>query len=302
MMFTSAQYQTSEAKIAEAVGHRRNEFYIVTTTDYRKAKNAARQIDESLKIFKTDYIDIYNIGGVRKPEAVDKVLAPGGAIEALLQAKEEGKIGHIGITLHRPEILEKAIKPGYIESVLFAFNWAIQNALTDILPLCEQYNVDSFAMRPLEVGMLDNYAERNLRFLFCSPLDIVVSGMYSPEIIARNVEVATISPTKSEWNDLLVNARELGSSGCRVCMLCSGWSDPVCPYGIDVEMIMAIYYYRKKYDLSPQAEKRWTETVGAARKCDSCGECEKICPYNLPIVSYIHSAVKELHNSIDRSS
>jgi len=298
LIFTSAAYLVAEAKITVAVGHRRNEFYIATTTDYRTADEAAKEIDESLKIFKTDYIDIYNIGGVREPETVDRVLAPGGAMEALLKAKEEGKIGHIGMTGHRPEAFEKAIKSGYIECVLFVFNWALQNPLNDLLPLCKEYNVNTFCMRPLEDAMLDNYWERNLRFLFCSPLDIVVSGMYTPEIIDRNVMLATKPPTKIEWDELQVQARELGWTGCRGCRLCHMWHEATgitvtCPHMINSPMIMTLYYYRKKYGLSPQAEKRWREIIEGAKKCDGCGKCEEACPYSLPIVAYIRSAVKE---------
>jgi len=292
LIFTSAAYRVAEDKIAEAIGHRRNKLYIATTTDYRDVESAAKQIDESLRIFNTDYIDIYNIGGVRKPETVDTVLAPGGAIEALRKAKEDGKIRHIGMTGHRPEAFEKAIKSGYIESILFVFNWAIQNALNDVILLCKEHNVDMFVMRPLEDAMLDNYAARNLRFLLCSPVDIVVSGMYAPEIIDGNVRLASKPPTKREWDELQVDARELGWTGCRECMLCHGWADVLCPYAINAPMIMTLYYYRKKYGLSPQAERRWMETVQKAKKCDGCGKCEKACPYDLPIMAYIRCATK----------
>lgn len=298
LIFTSAAYMVAEAKITAAVGHRRKEFHIVTTTDYRDAEHAAKQIDESLKIFKTDYIDIYNIGGIRKPEIIDQALAPGGALEALLEAKNEGKIGHIGITGHRPEALEKAIKTGHIECALFVFNWALQNPLHDLLPLCKAYNVDTFCMRPLEDGMLDNYAERNLRFLFSSPLDIVVSGMYTPEIIDYNVALASKPPTKAEWEELQVQSRELGWTGCRKCGLCLSWREmtgttTTCPHAVNSPMIMTLYYYRKKYGLSPNAEKRWRELIEGAKKCDGCGKCEDICPYDLPIMTYISNAIKE---------
>ena len=293
LIFTSAAYKVAEEKIAKAVGNRRDEFYIVTTTDYRSAERAGKEIDQSLKYFNTDYIDIYNIGGVRKPETIDQVLGPGGAMEALLQAKKDGKIGHIGITGHRPEALEKAIKSGYIESVLFVFNWELQNPLNDMFPVCKQYNVDTFCMRPLDDGVLANYAERNLRFLFSSPLDVVVSGMYDPEIIDRNVELATIPPTKSEWDELQVQARELGWTGCRYCRVCHGWAETVCPYWIEIPTIMTRYYYRKKYGFDAHGETEWKKLVDKAKQCNSCGKCEEVCPYELPIIAFLRASIKE---------
>jgi len=78
---TSAAYRVVETMITEAVGHRRDEFYLATTTDHRSAKWAKADIENSLKIFKTDFIDVYQIGEITLQRALDLALDPRGAVE-----------------------------------------------------------------------------------------------------------------------------------------------------------------------------------------------------------------------------
>lgn len=83
LIVTSAAYRVIEPMVAEAVGDRRDEFHLATTTDHWSAKWARSDVENSLKVFRTDFIDIYQIGGISRPRGLELASAKGGAVEAL---------------------------------------------------------------------------------------------------------------------------------------------------------------------------------------------------------------------------
>jgi len=295
MFVTSAAYRVAEGKISKAVSDRRDEFYIATTTDYRGREKSTMEIENSFRIFKTDYIDIYMIGGVRKMETVDQILKRGNVLSVLREYKKEGKIGYIGITGHMPEALAKAIETGEIDVALFIFNMAQIHALRDLIPVAEEYDVGLMAMQPLGHGFLSQVGKA-FRFVLSSPADVVVTGMYSRAEIEENLAIAEPAPTESEWNSLLKEAGSLEDTGCRQCRQCVGWylRKSLCPADIDIPFIMNTIHYRKRYGLSPLGEETWQREAEKCKNCDEDRKCERLCPYNLEIVKYIHKAVRSL--------
>jgi predicted aldo/keto reductase-like oxidoreductase len=285
---TSAAYRVVETMIAEAVGHRRDEFYLATTTDHRSAKWAKADIENSLKIFKTDFIDVYQIGGITLQRALDLALDPRGAVEALEEAKREGKIGAIGITGHNPLVLAKAISTGRFDTVLFFLNMAIPYAIEELIPLAKEGGIGTMVMQPLAHGFLKP-VDKALRFVFCSGVDTVVSGMYWKSTVDENIAIAEPEPTESEWKGFLKELRELPSTGCRNC-----GAGCRCPHGISVATIMYLFNWRNKYGLLPPGEAAYRGAVERAVLCDGCGECERTCPYKLSIIPTIKRAVQSI--------
>ena len=90
---TARGYTVSEEFLGEALEGIRNDFIIATKSMARTKEAMAADIDISLKNLKTDYIDLYQVHNAT-PAQLDQVMAPGGALEALLEAKRDGKIGH----------------------------------------------------------------------------------------------------------------------------------------------------------------------------------------------------------------
>lgn len=303
VIVTSAAYLTAEAKISRAVGHRRDEFVIATTTDYRDALEVGKEVDRSLGIFNTDHIDIYQIGAIhRRPEDLDRVLRPDGALHALQRAKKAGKIDHIGVTGHRSDVVAKAIATDQFDTALFIFNWAQKYALADLIPLAKEHDVGLMAIRPLQGGAFVNQVRKALRFVLCSPVDVAVTGMYTPAEIDANVRMAEPPCTPEEWGMLLAEADALEASGCHRCDYCMrihderpSWlsleRETICPHGIPISTLLSLHYYRARYGLPPSEELRWREAVEQAQICDDCQQCEVHCPYSIPIASLVHEAV-----------
>ncbi len=83
------------------------------------------ELHESMKLLHTDYFDVYQLHALTSPEEIDQALAPGGALEALLDAKKEGLVRHIGFSSHSDEGALRLLKTGVFESMLFPVNWAL---------------------------------------------------------------------------------------------------------------------------------------------------------------------------------
>ena len=115
---TARGYTVSEEYIGKAIKGIRQHFVLATKSGAKTKEEMARDIDISRKNLNTDYIDLYQIHNPT-PAAFETILAPGGALEALLEAKAAGKIGHIGFTTHSLELLQKALDMPWVETMMF---------------------------------------------------------------------------------------------------------------------------------------------------------------------------------------
>ena len=103
---TARGYTVSESYLGEALEGLRDKFVLATKSMSRTKEAMAKDIEISLGNLRTDYIDLYQVHNPQLKD-LDTVTAPGGALEALMEAKEAGKIGHIGVTAHSVEVLKK---------------------------------------------------------------------------------------------------------------------------------------------------------------------------------------------------
>ena len=115
---TARGYTVSEEYLGYALEGVRDKFVLATKSMARTKEAMEKDIDISLKNLRTDYIDLYQ---VHNPSAKDleQVMANGGALEALLEAKDAGKIGHIGITLHSLDLFKTALDLAWVETIMF---------------------------------------------------------------------------------------------------------------------------------------------------------------------------------------
>ena len=143
--------------------HHKEVFLACKTTERSKTK-AWESIKRSLETLRVDYFDLYQFHGVNDLEALNVVLGPGGALEAVLEAKEQGLVRHIGITGHRPFVHVEALSRFDFETVLFPLNRVLaahRNDYTDftlLLEIVQQKDVGTIAIkavakRPWEASM-----------------------------------------------------------------------------------------------------------------------------------------------------
>ena len=87
----------------------------------RTREAMAKDIETSLNNFRTDYIDLYQVHNPNM-EQLEQVIGPDGALEALMEAKVAGKIGHLWPTAHSLEVFEKALDMDWVETIMFPYN------------------------------------------------------------------------------------------------------------------------------------------------------------------------------------
>lgn len=304
---TARGYGDSEEKIGEAISHRREDFYLSTKSGATTAEEMEKDIEKSLSNLKTDHIDLYLCHNLRLPEKYDVAMGPGGAMEALKKAKDEGTISNIGFSCHRfHETMEKGIRSGEFEALMVSYN-VLNDELVDetILPLAKKMDLGTIAMKPLAGGTLATLppelkektkipitATQALRFVLANDaICVAIPGMTNLYEVEENAKVGENFQvmTKAEKRELIKAAEVLGKDFCRGC----GYCQP-CPEGIRVPIILRHLGYYKHYGLINWAKGRYSMIEVKADKCVECGACKKKCPYGLDVPALLKEAHKLL--------
>lgn len=284
---TARAYTVSEEYLGYALEGIRDDFVIATKSGSRDKESMARDIRTSLKNLRTDYIDLYQLHNV-PPNDLPKVLGSEGALEALIEAKEQGIIGHIGITAHSIDTFKMALEIEQIETVMFPYS-IVETQGIELIEKCAANNIGFIAMKPLAGGAIDN-PELAIRYILKNRnVSVVIPGMATVEELECNLKAAeNTSPlTQEEINAIDEIKQGLGTQFCRRCNYCAP-----CTVGIPISSVFLFEGYLTRYNLTDWANLRYNSLPVKASACVECGVCEARCPYNLPIRQMLKKAVK----------
>ncbi|MGD9101339.1 MAG: aldo/keto reductase [Anaerolineae bacterium] len=276
---TSLGYGDSEERIGKGIAGRREQVLIATKGGWRSKDMVLEHIDKSLERLNTDYIDLWQFHGV-SAEGYEGVLAPGGAMEGAQQALQAGKIRHIGISSHSPDVALKAVTSGRFETLQFPFNFVCNEAMHELIPLARERDVGFIAMKPFAGGMLRD-ANLVIKYLLQFEGVLPDPGIEKVEEIEEIVDIVNGSweLTPQEWQEMDDIRARVGTRFCRRCGYCMP-----CPQGVRVQSLMTLPVL---WGLWPSERLlSWgyvTDNVQSAENCVQCGECEEKCPYDLPI-------------------
>ncbi len=287
---TARGYTDSEQKFGEAMAGVRERFVLASKTPSRDGQGAKKDLETSLSMMQTDYIDIYQLHNVSTEQQLEQVLAPGGALEVLQQAQQAGIIRHIGVTGHNDQVLLKAVQTGLFATVQAPVN-AVEKQFLPVLQAAHELNMGTIAMKPLAGGSFRR-PELALRALLAEPLvDVIIPGVDSVEQLRQNAGLASLNAalTPEEAALLQEEVDELGKGFCRRCEYCQP-----CPQGIKIPVILILEGYVTRYNLPEWGRGRYASLDIDASVCEECGICESRCPYNLPITDLLKRAHKNL--------
>ena len=280
-------YTVSEEYLGYALEGIREHFVLATKSMARTKEAMARDVDISLANLRTDYIDIYQFHNPSL-EQLAQIAAPGGALEALQEAKAAGKIGHIGLTAHSPAVFEKALSLPWVETVMFPYN-IVENQGEALIRACTEKNVGFICMKPLAGGAIED-ATIALRYITANPdVSVVIPGMAAAEEVGQNLAAVDCKAPLSEEELAKIEQirASLGSQFCRRCNYCAP-----CSVGIDIPNVFVFEGYQTRYGLADWAKPRYAAMAKHASACIECGACETRCPYNLPIRQMLKRAAK----------
>ena len=291
---TSRGYGDSEERIGEAIAGRRDGVIIATKGGWRDAKVAGEHIETSLERLKTDRIDLWQFHGVNALEGYEGLFAEGGAMEAAQKALRAGKILHIGLTSHSPDVARRAIVDGHVETIQIPFNLIGREAGEELAPLAREHDVGFIAMKPFAGGMLRK-ASLAVRYLLQFENVVPIPGVERAGEIEEIVRIAErpAQPFTAEELEEIDEIRErVGTRFCRRCLYCMP-----CPQGVEIQPLMTL---NVMWELWPPEVVFSDRPIGAyakrvvasAENCIGCGECETKCPYELPIREMIAEHVE----------
>jgi aryl-alcohol dehydrogenase-like predicted oxidoreductase len=154
-------YGNAQAVVGPWLESRRDRFFLGCKTLERTRDSAWAELHESLKLLRTDLIDLYQFHAVTTLEELDQVFAPGGALEAFVQARDEGLVRYLGITGHGvlvPTVQAEALERFPFDTVMFPINprlYSDQNYRRDaerLLQLCQDRNVGVQVIKSIAKG------------------------------------------------------------------------------------------------------------------------------------------------------
>ncbi|MFC1495253.1 aldo/keto reductase [Thermodesulfobacteriota bacterium] len=280
---TSRMYTTSERRIGKALKQTDKKAVLATKSMNRFSDGIQKDIEVSMKNLQTDYIDLYQCHAVSNEDEYERITRSGGALEGLIKAREQGLIGHIGITGHSLDILEKIIDDGLFETIMVCLSFLEPAAREKIIPKALEKNIGILAMKPFSGGVIDA-PKVALKWILSIPDILVLAGVEDKDLIDQNMKIfqGGYDLTDEENVKLEEIRKEYDKKFCRRCDYCLP-----CSEDIHIQMVLGIKSIVKR--MGPQVLKNpmFEKMLESAVNCSECGECMTRCTYSLPIPDMI---------------
>lgn len=271
---TARAYSDSEQKLGVAFSEMRDQVYLASKTQAKTPEKFWADLNKSLEMLQTDYLDIYQF------HCASQVYAPGdgtGMYECMLEAKAQGKIRHIGITAHQIGVAEEAIASGLYETLQFPFSYLSSEREQALAAKCKEANMGLIAMKGLAGGLITN-ARAAMAFMLQFDSVLPIWGVQREKELEDWLSFMEQEPKMTEEIRAFIEKEktELVGEFCRGCGYCMP-----CPAGIQINTCARMSLMLRR---SPSA--RWLEPPMQAEmkkieNCKNCGACKKKCPYEL---------------------
>jgi predicted aldo/keto reductase-like oxidoreductase len=280
---TSRAYTTSERRIGLALKQTDKKIILASKSHSRTSDAVRADLETSLKELQRDTIDLYQCHFVKDDAEYQKITSPGGALEALKKAKEEGLIGHIGITSHSLDVLDRSLDDGLFDTLMVCFSFLEPHARGRIIPKALEKNIGVIAMKPFSGGVIEN-AGLALKYVLSQPGVLVIAGVESKDLFDENWKIFQEGQglTGKEEKEIEEIQKRYEKVFCRRCDYCQPCSEE-----IPIQIVLGIRSMVKRMGKGILQKGRQREAVEKARNCTQCGECMTRCPYELPIPDLI---------------
>lgn len=271
---TARFYTDSESKLGEAFEGIRDKVYIASKTAATRSENFWSDLQTTLANLRTDYLDLYQF---HNPAFCPKPGDGTGLYEAMLEAKSQGKIRHIGITNHRLPIANEAIDSGLYETLQFPFCYLASEEDLALVRKCREKNMGFIAMKGLSGGLLTNSAAC---FAFQDQFDNVLPiwGVQRESELEEFLSYMNNPPAMTDELAAFIekDRAQLQGDFCRSCGYCMP-----CPVGIEIlncaRMSQLIRRGPSAAQLTPEVQAKMMKI----EECLHCGQCASRCPYHL---------------------
>ena len=285
---TARMYTTSEERIGKALKQSGKKVVLATKTPQKTYEGARKDVETSLKNLQADYIDLYQCHGVRDEKDYEGIISKGGALEGLQKAKEEGLIGHIGLTSHNLDLHERVIEEGLFETIMVCFSFLEDKALEKVIPKAIKKKMGVIAMKPFSGGVIEN-STLALKYVLRVPEVLVLVGVEKKELFEENWKVfqGDYELAESEKKEIEETKQRYDKRFCRRCDYCQP-----CTEDIPIQFVLGMRSLVKRMGTAALDSDRLKGMIAKAKECSECGECETRCPYELPVPELIKENVQ----------
>ena len=271
---TARFYTDSEEKLGEAFDGMREKVCIATKTAAQNAEDFWKDLEVSLHNLRTDYIDIYQF---HNPSFCPKPGDGTGLYEAMLEAKAQGKIRHIGITNHRLAVANEAIDSGLYETLQFPFCYLATEKDLELVKKCKEADMGFIAMKALSGGLINNSAAA---YAFEAQYDNVLPiwGVQRKSELEEFISYIDNPPVMNDEIKALIghDRKELSGEFCRGCGYCMP-----CPAGIEINNCARMSLMLRRAPSDAQLTPEMQEKMKKIENCLHCNKCKSKCPYGL---------------------
>ena len=271
---TARAYSDSEEKVGEALNDVRDNLYIATKTMAQTPEEFWKQLETSLQLLKTDYIDIYQF------HCANQVYAPGdgtGMYECMLEAKAQGKIRHIGITAHKIQIAFDAVESGLYETLQYPFSYLAAEREKELVAKCKEKNVGFIAMKGFAGGLI-NKSEAAMAFMAQYDNVLPIWGIQRETELEEWLSYMDNTPSMTgEIKEYIEREqKELSGEFCRGCGYCMP-----CPKGIMINQCARMSLMLRRAPSASWLSENMQAEMKKIETCINCRKCVSKCPYSL---------------------
>lgn len=270
---TARFYTDSEEKLGVALEGRRNEVIISTKTGATTAEGFWKDLETSLRLLKTDYVDLYQF---HNPSFCPKPGDGSGLYEAMLEAQRQGKVRHIGITNHRQRVALEAIESGLYETLQYPFSYLASEADHDIVRRTLEAGMGFICMKGLSGGLITDSATA---YAWLAQYEVApIWGIQKECELDEWLSYQDNPPVLTDEMCVRIekDRGQLSGDFCRGC----GYCQP-CPAGIQIQDCNRMSLFLRRAPYSVYLTEEWHQKMEVIEQCLYCNHCVQHCPYGL---------------------
>ena len=283
---TARFYTDSEEKLGKAFEDVRENIYIATKTGMETAEEFWSDLETSLKNLRTDYVDLYQFHNISfVPKAEDDLY------KAMLEAKQEGLIKHIGITTHKITHAHEALESGLYETLQYPFSYLSGDEELKLIEKCKSLDIGFIAMKAMGGGLIKN-SKASFAYINQFSNVLPIWGIQKLEELDEflSYDSNTILDDKLK-STIEQDKKELGDNFCRGCGYCMP-----CPEEINISLCARMSLWIRRFPTEPNMDERTQEIMRHTLDCVECYECVDRCPYELDIPELLKENYEDYQN------